>query len=614
MNSIINAVDFYKTGHGPQYPRGTESVYSNLTPRSNKYATTERITVFGIHSFIAKRLIKDFNENFFKQPLAKVLKKYQRRMDNALGKGVVTCGHIKELHDLGYLPLKIKALPEGVSVKPLIPVMTMINTLPQFFWLTNYLETIVSCEVWQPMTNMSVAREFFTILSDYAELTGVDPEIVKIQAHDFSMRGMAGLEAAAASGAAHMAAGFTGTDCVPAIDYLEDWYFADSDKEIVGCSVPATEHSVMCMGTKEDELATFKRILDLYPAGIKSIVSDTWNLWKVLTEYAPALREEIESAKDIMSYEAYDWRKPCNGELRLAYERGFEFARVNDTDYREILEVYGEISLGELVEAPVLIVPGKTVFRPDSGDPVKILTGYKVKDLRPENTHTVNYQDIVNAWNDGYEAILVSVDMGVKLGTMELVTEDRYFELSSYENFVQPQVHWYKNELSEHEVKGVVELLWEQFPGVVNAKGYKELTKVGAIYGDSITLDRAEQIMKRLKDKKFASSNVVLGIGSFTYQYNTRDTYGMAVKATWGMVDGVPREIFKDPITDDGTKKSATGLLRVELECAYNELVPEYVLYDRQTQEQEECGELRTVFLDGIHMNQQTLAEIRGTR
>lgn len=591
MNSTINAVDFYKTGHGPQYPSGTEYVYSNLTPRSVKYASTDRITVFGIQSFIAKRLIKEFNDTFFNQPLNTVIQKYQRRMDNALGKGTVTTKHLKDLHNLGFLPMHIKALPEGVSVKPLIPVMTMINTLPEFFWLTNYLETVCSCDVWQPMTNMSVAREYFSLLTGFAEDTGVDPEFVKVQAHDFSMRGMAGVEAAAASGAAHLAAGFTGTDCVPAIDYLEDWYFADSDKEMVGCSVPATEHSVMCMGTKEDEQATFERILDLYPQGIKSIVSDTWNLWQVITEYAPNLRDKINAAKDIMSYEAYDYQEPCAGELQLAYQKGFKVVKVADKEYRAInTDLQGTVFLGTEIEAPVLIVPGKTVFRPDSGDPVKILTGYKAltkyvfDSVEEAISHACDYpQDTYD-----FEVFEVVGKVFVRLSDYKLV--------------------------SEHEVKGVVELLWEQFPGIVNARGYKELTKVGAIYGDSITLERAKQIMQRLKDKGFASSNVVLGIGSFTYQYNTRDTYGMAVKATWGMVDGVPREIFKDPITDDGTKKSATGLLRVELERAGNKLVPEYVLYDRQTKYEEGCGELRTVFLDGIHMNQQTLEEIRGTR
>src|SRR5690606_2966258 len=108
------------------------------------------------------------------------------------------------------------------------------------------------------------------------------------------------------------------------------------------------------------------------------------------------------------------------------------------------------------------------------------------------------------------------------------------------------------------------ELLWDTFGGTVNAKGYKELIpQIGAIYGDSITIDRATQICERLKEKGFASTNVVLGIGSYTYQYNTRDTFGFAMKTTYGEVDSVGREIFKDPVTDDGTKKSAKGLIKI---------------------------------------------------
>ena len=109
--------------------------------------------------------------------------------------------------------------------------------------------------------------------------------------------------------------------------------------------------------------------------------------------------------------------------------------------------------------------------------------------------------------------------------------------------------------------------MWDIFGGIENSKGFKELdSHIGAIYGDSITLERATQICERLKLKGFASTNVVLGIGSFTYQYNTRDTFGFAMKATYGEVDGNGREIYKDPITDDGTKKSAKGLMKIELE------------------------------------------------
>lgn len=533
----INLLDFYKTGHGPQYPQGTEYVYSNFTPRSTKYASTEKITVFGVQGFIIKYLIEEFNDTFFNLPLDRAVGRYQRRLDNALGKGVVRCEHIAALHKLGYLPVHMKSLPEGVEVSPKIPVVTLINTLPEFFWITNYLETLLSTELWVPMTSASIAREYFKILSDAAERTGTPKEFVTFQGHDFSMRGMGSVDVAAKSGAAHLAAGFVGTDTVPAIDYLEDYYLGNSDGELLGCSVPATEHSVMCMGTKEDELGTFSRLLDLYPTGIVSIVSDTWDFWKVLTEFAPTLKQKIRERKPI-------------------------------TD--------GEGSV---------LVPGKTVFRPDSGDPVKILTGYKVYD--DWDTHSCkNIEEVFSAVSK-YECFNVSAE-AIKL-------DDRFYTITNGKVV----------ELTEAEVKGAVEVLWDEFGGSINSKGYKQLEEVGLIYGDSITLDRAKQIMSRLEAKGFASGNVVLGIGSYTYQYNTRDTYGFAMKATWGQVNGEGREIMKDPKTDDGTKKSAKGLMRVELENG------EYVLYDQQTKEQEQMGELRTVFLDGKLYNPQSIGEIR---
>lgn len=158
----------------------------------------------------------------------------------------------------------------------------------------------------------------------------------------------------------------------------------------------------------------------------------------------------------------------------------------------------------------------------------------------------------------------------------------------------------------EAEKKGVVELLWDTFGGKVNDKGYKELPPyIGAIYGDSITVERAKKICEGLKLKGFASTNVVLGIGSFTYQYNTRDTFGFAMKATYGEVNGKGREIFKDPITDDGTKKSAKGLLQIV------KIDETYHLNDSVSWEDEKKGELVEVFRDGKLLVDQSLREIR---
>jgi nicotinamide phosphoribosyltransferase len=167
--------------------------------------------------------------------------------------------------------------------------------------------------------------------------------------------------------------------------------------------------------------------------------------------------------------------------------------------------------------------------------------------------------------------------------------------------------------------KGVIELLWDAFGGTVNEQGYKVLDPhIGAIYGDSITIDRADEICSRLESKGFASTNVVLGIGSFTYQYNTRDTFGFAMKATYVEVltpiEGKPkeewllegREIFKDPITDDGTKKSATGLLFVGKNDNH-----EITLYDKVSWEEEDMGLLQMIYKDGEFHNTTDLTTIR---
>jgi len=479
MTNPLLLTDGYKVDHRRQYPIGTSLVYSNWTPRGSRIEGIDNVVFFGLQYFLKKYIIQEFQDNFFSKPKEDVLTQYQRRINNYLGPNAVGIDHIAALHDLGYIPMIFKALPEGVSVPIKTPMFTMYNTKPEFFWLTNYFETILSTTVWMPCNSATIAKAYRKILDKYAMETSSVPEFVDWQGHDFSMRGMAGLEAAVMSAAGHLLS-FTGTDTIPAIDFLETYYNADSDSEMIGGSVAATEHSVMSMGTNSAEQDTFKRLItEVYPNGIVSIVSDTWDLWKVLTEYLPNLKEEV-LARD-----------------------------------------------------------GKVVIRPDSGDPVKIICG----DDKSDNTNIR---------------------------------------------------------------KGVVELLWDLFGGTINSKGYKELdSHIGAIYGDSITLSRAKDICEGLKQKGFASTNVVLGVGSFTYQYNTRDTFGFAMKATYGEVNGEGRAIYKDPITDDGTKKSAKGLIKIIKEDNT------YRMIDQVSWEEEGQGELKTVFKDGKLIKDLSLNEIR---
>lgn len=505
----LNSIDFYKADHRRQYPEGTTKVYSNLTPRSARLANLgsaydDKVVFFGLQGFVLWFLVDTWNKEFFNKPKDIVVGRYKRRMDTSLGPDAIDTKHIEDLHDLGYLPIKIKAVAEGSRVNIKVPVLTIENTKPEFFWLTNYLESVLSAELWKPCTNATIAYEYKRLLTKFAKETGAPVEFVPVQGHDFSFRGLSGVHDAAASGAGHLLS-FIGTDTVPAIDYLEDYYYADADNELIGCSVPATEHSVMCMGTKESEIETFRRLItDLYPSGIVSIVSDTWDFWRVITEYAAELKPEI-----------------------LAREKN---------------------ALGL----------AKTVFRPDSGDPVRVICGYR--------------EDEVYVDNNGH-----------------IILDET------------------KQVITEAEFKGAVQCLWDIFGGTETEKGYKVLDEhVGLIYGDSITLDRATRILEGMKAKGFASNNIVFGVGSFTYQFNTRDTFGFAMKATYGEVNGEGREIFKDPVTDNGIKKSARGKLAV---------IPNkdgYHMVDQLVDTREDCV-LETVFEDGVLHRKHTLEEIRNT-
>jgi nicotinamide phosphoribosyltransferase len=484
MNPLL-LTDGYKTGHHQQYPKGTTLVYSNFTPRSNKYAPKgcDQVVSFG-QQMVMKQIHEAFEKEFFHQPKEYVCAEMKRELSMYLNTDY-DVSHFEALWDLQYLPIAVKAIPEGTLVPIKVPVLTIYNTHPDFYWVTNYLETILSNLLWKPMTSATIAHQYRKVLTKWQEKTDAEKSwFIDWQGHDFSMRGMDSVEAVISSGLGHLTS-FNGSDSLPAIYGARKYYGAEGP---VAGSVNATEHSVMCAGGKEDEVETFRRLLETYPTGILSVVSDTWDLWKVCTEHLVTLKEEI-LARD-----------------------------------------------------------GKLVIRPDSGNPVDILCGSITPDM-------ASY-------------------------------EDRH---------KQPQY------------KGVIELLWDVFGGTVNEQGYKVLDPhIGAIYGDSITIDRADEICARLEAKGFASTNVVLGIGSFTYQYNTRDTFGFAMKATYVEVNGEGREIFKDPITDDGTKKSATGLL-----CVATDNEGKLVLADKVSWDGEANGKLQTIYKDGKFANVTDLETIR---
>lgn len=471
--------DVYKWGHANLYTPGTTEIFSNYTNRGSRMPDVTKVVNFGLTGFLAD-LQREYYA-FLASDIEGTMKYFTSVFKNIMGFEPDT-SHFRELHAYGLenewkLPIEFYSLPEGVEVPLKVPSFVFRNTDPRFAWLTNYLETWLSATVWHPSTVATISLRFRRLLQAWADKTDPGNPIVGFLGHDFSYRGLEGRAAAGAAGAANLLS-FDGSDTLEAINYINNAYLGtDTTTEPLMGSVVASEHSVMCIGSAvEGEFETYKRILTNTPSGIVSLVSDTYDLWIVITGYLPKLKDLIESRD------------------------------------------------------------GKLVIRPDSGNPVDILTGTSLGTDRAGTPTDPNSPDVEN----------------------------------------------YGTDLLAPSEKGVVELLWEIFGGTVNDAGYKVLNQsIGVIYGDSITYERANEIFTRLEAKGFASTNVVLAQGSFAFQYNTRDTFGSAVKATAAIVDGKEYPIFKDPITDSGTKKSARGYIAV-----FQDELNQYYAVDDLTREQ----------------------------
>lgn len=552
---ILNS-DSYKQFHYKMYPKGMLLLFSNMTPRSYKRLGNKYSVWWGLQMYLKEYLIGQWNDLFFNQPLEKVIYEYKRFHKNFSGVADIDTTHIEKLHALGFLPLEIRALPEGTRVPARVPYYTIHNTIRGYGWLVNFLETQMSTALWDGITVATIGDMYRTVLNKWALKTTGSIEGVQWQGHDFSQRGRTSVETT--FNQAGWLLSFTGTDTIPAVLALEEYYNANMEQELIGSSVPASEHSVMTSYGKEEEIEAFIRLLEQFPEGILSIVSDSFDLWQVLTVFLPQLKEKI------------------------------------------------------------LARNGKLVIRPDSGDPVEIICGKTYPTFNTKYT-AKDYYTL-----DRKEQLLEIAIINGQYYQVEVIEKwhrdvDGPYYVANYtllQNLENTPQH-----------KGVIELLWDVFGGTVNEQGYKVLDPhIGAIYGDSITLERAEEICKRLEAKGFASTNIVLGVGSYTMNYNTRDTLGIAVKSTYCEVltvaeedmfdQGGPtlgetyidqREIFKDPITDDGTKKSAKGLIAVHLEDG--ELVlKDQVKWDDVNSEK---NQLVPVFRNGSLLVDQTLSEIR---
>ena len=480
-------IDYYKSTHHEQYPKGLTKMVSYLTPRMSRLDGQDKLIMFGLQAFIKEYLVEMFNEYFFNRPKDEVIEEYRRTLDSTLGVGAYDINKIGDLYDLGYLPLEIRAIPEGSRVNIKVPMIEISNTHPNFVWLVNTIETMMSCTLWHTMVSANVGYKYREIVNKFYDMS-VEDGVPRARAlGDFSMRGQESVESATKSSAAFCLS-FLNTATVPAILWLEKNYNCDCTKEPVAYGAISTEHSVMCSNyaIDGDEITQIRRLLtEIYPHHSFSMVSDSYDYWNLVDNILPQLKDEI-----------------------LAHD-------------------------------------GFIAIRGDSGDPVDIVT-----------------------------------------------------------------------ETVEH--------LWDIFGGTINSKGYKVLNPhVKALYGDSITPQRCEAIYRILVSKGFACNNVSLGVGSFsmqclegydghniTYAPFTRDTFGIAVKATYAEDEnGRPIMIFKNPKTDTGHfKKSQKGCCSVHYDGEDFSYEDE-MTFEEHDNDKSNC--MVTVFKDGSTFNERSLKDIR---
>lgn len=470
--------DTYKQCHDRMYPVGLTKLVSYWVPRKPMLETQDKMVFFGLQAFIKEYLIEYFNDNFFALAENEVLELYTDSMDIQIGRENYDLDKIIELHSLGYLPLQIRALPEGTLVPMGVPCIEITNTHSDFAWLVQWIECILQVELWKPCCHATIGYMYRQIADKWYGKT-VENIPSSMACADFGMRGMSCMDEATRCSASWLLS-FDKTSTIPAINYIDKYYSADCKNNRLGIGAVSTEHSVMGANYSidGDEVTFVKRLLnELYPNTSFSIVSDTYDYWNMVNNILPQVK------KDIMNHN------------------------------------------------------GKLLVRPDSGD---------------------------------------IVDISVR----------------------------------------TVEKLWEIFGGTVNSKGYKVLDPhIGIIYGDGCTLSNVDTIWSELEKRGFAANCIAYGVGAFCFSaivenekliVATRDTFGIAMKATYGVVNGKKLMIYKDPKTDiSKLKKSHKGCCEV-----YSGKNGELMCRD-ELLEMSNNTLLKTVFENGKLVKEDTFLDIR---
>lgn len=537
MFNTLLKTDFYKCCHMNQYDDNITHFTSYLTPRSSRFSNIDKMVFFGLSGFINKYLIEDFNNTFFNRDFSEIEDEFKEVLKEGLSYTDdlinLTIAKVKKLHNLGYLPIEINALPEGTVCPMQVPVIEIRSTHKELAWVAQVIESLLSCSIWHPCISATIAYEYAKIAKAAYKETVDDSVSYMTAMCDFSMRGQEAYESAVAGGAAFLTS-FYNCSTVESRDYIKRNYNDVNAVKINGLT--STEHSVMCSDFAihdGSEVEIYKRLLtEVYSNTNFSAVMDSKDFWNVVTNILPSLRDEIEAHNGFLGVR-HDSDEPvhalCGIQRIKINDYGYPFGLEDDMDFQDYIYE----------------------FMNDC---------WPKWETKPFEVYFHYYQRPSEERYDGkvFEGVYRIIPIEFEFG-------DRGFEVVK----LRDTMTW--------EDKGMVQALYELFGGYTNEKGYKVINpKIKAVYGDSITIPRAKEIYRRLKENGFAANNVSLGVGSFSMQCLeengvlkpfTRDSFSIAVKATYCTYvnengEEVEIPIFKNPKGCEG-KKSLKGLCRV---------------------------------------------------
>jgi nicotinamide phosphoribosyltransferase len=294
MNNIILMTDSYKISHWKQYPPGTEVVYSYFESRGCVVPQWTECTFFGLQYFLKEYMV---GQVVTQEKIEEAFDVCQHHFGaEFVAPGLTNPGnfyregweYVLKNHG-GRLPVKIKAVPEGMSVPTKTVLMTVENTDNKCYWLTNYLETLL-VQVWYPMTVCSQSREQKKTIMEYFRKTGcalgAPPAGVCFSLNDFGFRGVSSVESAMTGGCGHLV-NFIGSDSLAAMMMAKKYYSANAGSffESPSFSIPASEHSTITSWGKEGELDAMRNMLTQYPEGLVACVSDSFDIWNACENY-----------------------------------------------------------------------------------------------------------------------------------------------------------------------------------------------------------------------------------------------------------------------------------------------------------------------------------------